>query len=107
MATTKQEHELQRQMFESFKKFSTIYHSKVELTGETIRKLDPFDIPIDPSQSIAYKETQEVCIKMPLDEYERFLLNWANYIDLMYVSNENKMIREEFQKLHVLVQLLR
>jgi hypothetical protein len=107
MATNKQEHDLQTQMFESFKKFSTIYHSKVELTGETVRKLDLFDLPIDPTQPITYKETQEVCIKMPLDEYERFLLNWGNYIDLMYVSNENKMIREEFQKLHILVQLLR
>jgi hypothetical protein len=107
MATSKQEHDLQTQMFESFKKFSTIYHSKVELTGETVRKLDPFDLPIDPNQSITYKETQEVCIKMPLDEYERFLLNWGQYIDVMYVAQDNKMIREDFHKLLMLVQLLR
>lgn len=107
MAISKHQHDLQKQMFESFKKFSDIYQSKVELTGEKIRKVSPFDLPIDPSQSIIYKETNEVSIKMPQDEYERFLLNWGQYIDIMYVSQDNKMIREEFHKLHMLVQLLK
>jgi hypothetical protein len=103
MAINKQE----EVMFEAFKKFSDLYRSKVELTGETIRKLDPFKLPIDPTKPITYKETEEVCIKMPIDEYERFMSNWANYIDLMYVASYNTMIKEEFQKLHILVQLLR
>ena len=107
MAISKHEHELQRQIFESFKKFSDIYRSKVEFTGETLRKVDPFRLPMDPSQPITYKETQEICIKMPQDEYERFLLNWGGYIDLMHVSNDNPMIREEFHKLLMLVQLLK
>jgi hypothetical protein len=107
MAISKHEHEQQRQMYEAFKKFSDIYQSKVELSGEKLRKLEPFTLPINPANSISYKETQEVCIKMPQDEYERFLLNWSNYIDLMYVSNNNPMIREEFHKLHMLVQLLK
>jgi hypothetical protein len=103
MATNKQEQEL----FETFKKFSDLYRSKVELTGETLRQLDPFALPIDPSQPITYTETEEIAIKMPREEYERFLANWSNYIDLMYVSKYNPMIREEFEKLHMLVQLLR
>ena len=103
MAINKQE----QVMFESFKKFSDLYHSKVELTGETIRKLDPMDLPIDPTKPITYKEMEEVCIKMPIDEYNRFMSHWGNYIDLMYVASYNPMIREEFQKLHVLTQLLR
>lgn len=107
MAISKQQHDLNQQMFENFKKFSDIYQSKVELTGEKLRKLEPFSLPIDPSQSITYKETQEIAIKMPLDEYERFLLNWGQYIDLMYVSQTNPMIREEFYKLVMLVQLLK
>ena len=107
MAISNQDYELQKQIIESFKKFSYIYQSKVELTGEKLRKLEPFNLPIDPSQSISYKETQEVAIKMPQDEYERFLLNWSNYIDLMYVSQDNPMIREEFHKLLTLVQLLK
>lgn len=107
MSISKHEHELQKQMFESFKKFSDIYQSKVELTGETLRKLEPFSLPINPLDTISYKETQEVSIKMPQDEFERFMLNWRQYIDIMYVSNHNPMIREEFHKLHMLVQLLK
>ena len=107
MSISKHEHELQKQMFESFKKFSDIYQSKVELTGEKLRKIEPFSLPIDPLDSITYKETEEVSIKMPQDEFERFMLNWRNYIDMMYVAQNNSMIREEYHKLLMLVQLLK
>jgi hypothetical protein len=33
--------------------------------------------------------------------------NWAQYIDMMYVSKYNHMVGEEFHKLQMLVQLLR
>lgn len=94
-------------LFENFKKFSELYRSKVEISGEKIRRLEPFALPMDPSHPITYKEMDEIVIKMPEDEYNRFMQNWSNYIDLMYVANHNIMIREEFQKLHVLVQLLK
>jgi hypothetical protein len=97
----------EEQLFEAFKKFSDLYRSKVEFTGETLRKLEPFGLPMHPGHPITYKETEEIAIKMPRDEYERFLDNWSNYIDLMYVSKYNPMIGEEFHKLHMLVQLLR
>lgn len=97
----------EEQLFEAFKKFSDVYRSKVELTGEKIRKLEPFGLPMHPGHPITYKETEEVAIKMPRDEYERFIQNWNNYIDLMYVSKHNTMVREEFHRLHMLVQLLR
>ena len=103
--TTNQKQE--QQLFEAFKKFSDVYRSKVGPTGETLRQFEPFALPIDTDQPIIYKETEEIAIKMPRDEYERFLSNWSNYIDLMYVSKYNPMIREEFEKLHILVQLLR
>jgi hypothetical protein len=107
MAISNHQHELQQQIFESFKKFSDLYRSKVELTGEKLRRIESFTLPMDPSQPITYKETEEVCIKMPRDEYERFLLNWHHYLDLMYVSKYNPMIREEFHKLLMLTQLLK
>jgi hypothetical protein len=97
----------EEQLFEAFKKFSDVYRSKVELTGETLRQLEPFQLPMHPGHPITYKETEEICIKMPRDEYERFLANWSNYIDLMYVAKYNIMIREELHKLHMLVQLLK
>jgi hypothetical protein len=105
MAISKNQHE--QQMFETFKQFSDLYRSKVEFTGEKIRQIDPFSLPIDPSHPIIYTTTDEIAIKMPRDEYERFIQNWANYIDIMYVAKHNNMIGEEFQKLHMLVQLLK
>lgn len=107
MSISKQQHAQEKELYEAFKKFSDLYRSKVELTGEKLRQLEPFSLPIDPREPISYKETQEIAIKMPLEEYERFLQNWNNYIDLMYVAQYNPMIREELQKLHMLVQLLR
>jgi len=104
---TTNQHQQEQELFETFKKFSDLYRSKVEYTGETLRTLDPFKLPMDPSHPITYKETEEIAIKMPRDEYERFLANWSNYIDLMYVANHNPMIREEFHKIHMLVQLLK
>lgn len=101
------QNEYEQFLFENFKKFTELYRGKVEFTGEKIRRLDPFALPMDPSHPITYKEYDEVAIKMPKDEYERFMQNWSNYIDLMYVAKYNPMINEEFQKLHVLVQLLR
>jgi hypothetical protein len=104
MATNQQQ---EQQLFEAFKKFSDVYRSKVEFTGETLRQLEPFGLPMHPGHPITYKETEEISIKMPYDEYERFLGNWSNYIDLMYVAKYNPMIRQEFEKLHILAQLLR
>lgn len=94
-------------LFENFKKFSELYRSKVEISGEKIRRLDPFALPMDPSHPITYKEMDEIVIKMPEDEYNRFMQNWSNYIDLMYVAKYNQMIGEEFHKLHMLAQLLK
>lgn len=107
MAISKHQHEINVQTFESFKKFSDIYRSKVEYTGEKLRKIDPFGLPMDPSHPITYTETKEIAIKMPQDEYERFLQNWGQYIDLMYVAKHNPMIREEFHKFLMLVNLLK
>lgn len=101
------QHEVEKQYYESFKKFSNLYRSKVELTGEKIRILDPFTVPIDPACPIGYTETDEVAIKMPREEFERFMQNWAQYIDLMYTSKYNHLIGEEFYKLQMLIQLVK
>ena len=92
---------------EAFKQFSELYRSKVELTGEVLRKINPMDLPMDPSQPITYTEVNEVAIKMPQDEYERFLENWRSYIDLMYVANYNPLIKQEFEKVMILVNLMK
>lgn len=97
----------EKQLFESSKKFSDLYRSKVEYTGEKLRRLDEFDLPISPLDKITYTEIDEIAIKMPRDEYERFLQNWHQYLDLMYVAKYNQMIGEEYNKLLMLISLLR
>lgn len=97
----------EKQLFEAFKKFSDLYRSKVEYTGEKLRRLEEFDLPISPLDKISYTEIDEIAIKMPRDEYERFLQNWNQYIDLMYVAKYNNMVGEEYHKLLMLISLLR
>jgi hypothetical protein len=95
----------EQQLFETFKQFQTLYRSKVELTGEKLRKIEPFNLPMDPTQPITYTEVDEISIKMPVDEYEKFMHSWAHYIDLMYTARDNPIVEKEFHKLLMLAQL--
>ena len=95
------------QLFESFKQFKDLYRSKIELTGQKIRQIEPFSIPFEPTENITYKEMDEVSIKMPYSDYERFMQNWSEYLNLMYVAKYNKMVGEEYNKLLMLISLLR
>lgn len=99
--------EITKGYFEAFKQFSELYRSKVEFTGEVLRKLDPMHLPMNPSHPITYSEVNEIAIKMPQDEYERFLQNWREYIDLMYVASYNPIIKQEFEKLIIMVNLMK
>lgn len=107
MAISKQQYDEQQEIIESFKKFSDLYRSKVELSGEKLRKINNFKLPLDPSEPITYTETNEISIKMPQDEFERFLQNWKQYLDVMHVAHYNPLIREELHKIHMLAQLLK
>lgn len=107
MAISKHEQQLRQQMFENFKKFNHLYRAKVEFTGEKIRKVDSLRVPFDPSQSITYTETNEISIKMPQDEFERFMNHWGAYIDMLDAAQEHHIIGEEFNKLLMLVNLLK
>jgi hypothetical protein len=104
ISMTKQD---EKQIFEAFKKFSDLYRCKIELTGTKLQLVNEFDLSARPSETISYREVDEVAIKMPKDEYERFLQNWYQYLDLMYVSKYNQMVNEELNKIHMLVQLLK
>lgn len=95
------------QLNQSLKQFKDLYRSKVELTGEKLRIVRDFDLMARPLDRIGYDTVDEVAIKMPRDEYERFLHNYSQYLDLMYVSKYNQMINEELNKIHMLVQLLK
>lgn len=107
MAISKHQHEQEKQLFETFKKFNDLYRSNVMHTGKKIRSLDPYKLPMNPSHPTQYVESNEISITMSEDEYVRFMHNWSQYIDLMYVAKYNHMIGEEYHKLLMLVQLLK
>jgi hypothetical protein len=44
---------------------------------------------------------------MPQDEFERFLKAYGQYMDLVYIARHNTMIREELNRLLMLVELLK
>jgi hypothetical protein len=75
---------IEQQLFENFKQFADLYRATVEK-----------------------QYTDEVAIKMSEDEYNRFMENWRMYIDLMYVTRYNPIIRQEFEKVLIMVQLMR
>lgn len=107
MAISNHQQETEKQLFETFKKFSNLYQCEVEITDTKIRKIKPFSLPMNPGHPIEYDDVDQVAIKMPRDEFDRLMQNWGQYIDLMYVSKYNHMVGEEFHKLQMLIQLLK
>jgi hypothetical protein len=107
MAISQHQQEVEKQYYESFKKFSNLYKCEIEITDVKIRQLDPFKLPMNPGHPIEYVETDQIAIKMPRDEFERFMQNWGQYIDMMYTSKYNQLIGEEFHKLQMLIQLVK
>jgi hypothetical protein len=75
---------IEQELFDSFKQFAELYRATVQKTS-----------------------MDEVTIKMSEDEYQRFIENWSMYIDMMYVTRHNPIIRQEFEKVMIMVNLLR
>jgi hypothetical protein len=83
-----------------------MYRSKVELTGEKIRIVRDFDLMARPLDQIGYDIVDEVAIKMPKYEYEKFMLHWKHYINLLHKTKDNPFIEKELHKLLMMVELL-
>jgi chloramphenicol O-acetyltransferase len=102
---------VEQQLFESFKQFSELYRATVEKTGKQSYEFRPETLQtLHTGQMPTYVEKEyvdEIMIKMSEDEYNRFMQNWSMYIDLMYVTRHNPIIREEFEKVLIMVKLLR
>lgn len=107
MAISNYQHEQRKMLFETFKQFNTIYRAKIEPTGQRLNKVDESNFPLDPGRPITYSTIDEIAIKMPQDEFEKFMRNWCEYVDMMYVAKEHPLIGEEYNKLLMLVNLLK
>lgn len=103
--------QIEQQLFESFKQFAELYRAKVEKTGQKQYHFTPETLAIfhtgQVPTMIEKQYVDEIAIKMSEDEYNRFMQNWRMYIDLMYVCRHNPIIREEFEKVMIMVKLLR
>ena len=102
MAISNNEHEQLKQILNQF---SDLYRNKVEYTGEKIRKVNSFRVPINPFDELTYTEQNEISIKMPQDDFERFLRDFNHSLDMYRLARANPMIREELDKLLMLVEL--
>ena len=95
--------------YEQFKQtigqFSNLYRNKVEFTGEKIRRIDNFRIPINPIDTLTYTEENEISIKMPQSDFERFMKDFNNSLDMYVLARNNPMIQQELHRLNMLVEL--
>lgn len=95
--------------YEQFKQtigqFSNLYRNKVEFSGEKIRRIDNFRIPIDPADELTYTEENEISIKMPQSDFERFMKDFNNSLDMYVLARNNPMIQQELHRLNMLVEL--
>ena len=88
--------------------FDKLYHCNIESFKKIVQKpIDPMG-NADPDSPVAFQEEviELIHIKMLREEYDRFNINWEQYLTLMAVARDNPRIKEEFHKLLVMVNLL-
>jgi hypothetical protein len=89
-------------------KFSDLYTSKVQPTGQKLYRVDPkyyTGTNIDPLEAQKGHEIDEIQILMPQPEYERFSKDWNNYVDILLACDRNPILKQELEKLIILVHL--
>jgi hypothetical protein len=88
--------------------FDKLYHCNIESFKKIVQKpIDPMTYP-DPFGTVQFQEEviELIHIKMLREEYDRFNMNWEQYLTLMAVARDNPRIKEEFHKLLLMVNLL-
>lgn len=86
--------------------FSVVYNAKVELTKEVQYKPQPLNVFWKPNSVQEHYETERVVsIKMPESSYNRFLHNHMRIVELMEGVVHDTRIRDQFEKLMILINL--
>jgi hypothetical protein len=90
-------------------KMSDLYTCKVEPTGKILYRVDPKHytpgVYIDPLEVQKHQQVNEIAILMPENEYNKFAKDWDNYVDVLLASKNNPIVKEQLEKLLVLVHL--
>lgn len=87
--------------------FSVVYNAKVELTNEVQYKPTPLNVFWQPIQNtqIHYETEKIVSIKMSESNYKKFLTNHMRIVELMEGVVHDQRIRDQFEKLMILINL--
>lgn len=91
--------------------FEALYQCRIEATGQKLYRLKPTvfspTLPFyEGHKDVAYTE-EEVAIKMPQSEYERFMNNWNQYMRILQTAADNPLIKEQYHQLLMLTELYR
>lgn len=90
--------------------FCVVYQARVENTGQKI--ISGMNIPPHLPQGVpvqnvdlTYKTENEIAIYMGEEKFSRFIENHMRIVSLMYGVVEDKRIKDQFEKLMILVNL--
>lgn len=102
----------EEQEFEAFKKFSEMYFAHIEKTGKKYETFHPsithlLHSGIMPTEPIVKTLQDEIAIYMMEPEYDRFMHDWSQYIDVLYMVKNNPIVKAEFEKLVIMIELLK
>lgn len=98
-------------------KLRQLYNCKIELTGEKLYMLKQTAVnnhhpfiprpPYDANHPDVHHVENEVAIKMPEREYQRFSSNYSQFMDVLLLANDYPQIRDQYHQLLMLVSLLK
>jgi hypothetical protein len=89
--------------------FQQLYRCSIGLTGERLYKSDDNREPNRPlsiMEKVLLASEPEIAIKMPESEYLRFMDNWNMYMQIINASQKHNEVKEQFQHLMVMSNML-
>lgn len=90
--------------------FEALYQCRIEPTGEIIYKAPDVRVPHTPltlMEKILMEKEREIAIRMPESEYNKFLQNWNQYMDIMLTINKHPHLRDEYHRLLVVINMMK
>lgn len=90
--------------------FEALYQCRIEPTGETLYKapnVRESHTPLTLMEKVLMNKEREISIRMPESEYNKFLQNWNSYMDIMLVCNQHPHVRDQYQQVLMIVNMLK
>jgi hypothetical protein len=90
--------------------FQALYRCQIEPTGEQIYNVPNSrdnNKPLTLMEKMVYASEKEIAIKMPETDYLRFMENWNMYMQIITASHQHPEIREQFQHLMIMANMLK